>query len=220
MRDRRCGAGRRGRRRSMGRRSLRQGAPFLERGCPWSSGVHGAPVSSPASASGGQGLWASRPTILRYGAAVGTRLPEGPAVRRGPARTPALHGRSGRGAPPPGRSSVQAGHRPVAPGPVWWYGCSMVKMTFSLPEGTAKQIRIVARRYGRPQSHVVREAVAEYAARADRLPEAERLRMLAVLEELRNKPTTGFTRTAEEAQAEIDAIRASRRASSLRRSRQ
>ncbi len=96
----------------------------------------------------------------------------------------------------------------------------MVKMTFSLPEGTAKQIRIVARRYGRPQSHVVREAVAEYAARADRLPEAERLRMLAVLEELRNKPTTGFTRTAEEAQAEIDAIRASRRASSLRRSRQ
>lgn len=95
----------------------------------------------------------------------------------------------------------------------------MVKMTFSLPEATATQIRVVAHRVGRPQSHVVREAVAEYAARTDRLSEAERLRMLAVLEELRNKPATEFTRTAEEAQAEIAAIRAARRASSRRRSR-
>ena len=38
----------------------------------------GAPVSSPATAAGGHGPWA---TVGRYGGAVGRRLPEGPAVR-------------------------------------------------------------------------------------------------------------------------------------------
>ncbi len=33
-----------------------------------------------------------RPTVHRHGAAVRTRLPEGPTARRRPARTPALHG--------------------------------------------------------------------------------------------------------------------------------
>ncbi len=49
------------------RRSMRQGVTGLERRCP------------------------HRPTVFRHGGAVGRRLPEGPTVRRRPARTPALH---------------------------------------------------------------------------------------------------------------------------------
>ena len=68
-----------------GRRSIRQGAQF------WSAGVltghrpPGAPASSPATAGGGHGAWVFRPTVRRLGR-------QGPAVRRRPARTPALHG--------------------------------------------------------------------------------------------------------------------------------
>jgi Ribbon-helix-helix protein, copG family len=40
---------------------------------------------------------------------------------------------------------------------------------------TVKEIRRTAERLGRPQSQVIREAVAEYAARADQVPERERL---------------------------------------------
>ncbi len=49
-------------------------------------------MSPPATAAAGHGPWPSRPTVRRYGAAVGTRLPKGPTARRRPARTPALHG--------------------------------------------------------------------------------------------------------------------------------
>ncbi len=82
MRGRGCGAGRRGRRRSMG--------PALH-----TSGgdCSGAPVSSPASAAGGHAPWASPPTLHRYAAPLSTRdSNEGPTVQRRPARTPALHG--------------------------------------------------------------------------------------------------------------------------------
>ena len=45
----------------------------------------------------------------------------------------------------------------------------MIRVTFSLDEATVAEIRRTAARLKRPQSQVVREAVAEYAARADRL---------------------------------------------------
>ena len=61
----------------------------------------------------------------------------------------------------------------------------MVKVTFSLDEATVGRIRRTADRLGKAQSHVVREAVADYAARADRLSERERLRILEVLERVR-----------------------------------
>jgi Arc/MetJ-type ribon-helix-helix transcriptional regulator len=55
---------------------------------------------------------------------------------------------------------------------------------------------------------VVREAVAEYSARTDKLTERERSRMLAILERLkRTKPT----RSQAEADAEIAEIRAVRK---------
>ena len=70
-------------------------------------------------------------------------------------------------------------------------------------------------RLGKPQSLVVREAVAEYDARTDRLSAAERLRMLEVLDRLRDEPVT---RSRESVAAEIREIRRSRHESSLRRS--
>jgi predicted transcriptional regulator len=61
----------------------------------------------------------------------------------------------------------------------------MVKVTYSLDEATVAEIRRTAERLGRAQSQVVREAVAEYAARADRVSERERLHALGILEKLR-----------------------------------
>lgn len=91
---------------------------------------------------------------------------------------------------------------------VWQYGTVMAKATYSLDDATIRRIRGAALRFGKPQSQIVREAVADYVARANRLSESERLRMLSVLEDLRQAPVT---RTREAVQAEIDEIRASRR---------
>ena len=91
----------------------------------------------------------------------------------------------------------------------------MVKVTYSLDDTTVRRIRRAAERLRKPQSQVVREAVAEYDARADRLSEAERLRMLEVLDRLSKEPVT---RSQESVDAELREIRASRRESSLRRS--
>ena len=84
----------------------------------------------------------------------------------------------------------------------------MVKVTYSLDDATVGRIRRTAARLGKPQSQVVREAVAEYDARTDRLSEAERLRMLEVLERLRNAPVA---RSRESVDAQIREIRATRR---------
>lgn len=91
----------------------------------------------------------------------------------------------------------------------------MVKVTYSLDDATVRRIRRTAERLGRPQSQVVREAVAEYDARTDRLSEAERLRMLEVLDRLRSEPVT---RSQASADAELREVRLSRRESALRRS--
>ena len=91
----------------------------------------------------------------------------------------------------------------------------MVKVTYSLDDATVRRVRRAAERLGKPQSHVVREAIAAYDARTDRLSEAERLRMLEVLDRWREEPVK---RSRESAEAEIREIRLSRRESSLRRS--
>ena len=84
----------------------------------------------------------------------------------------------------------------------------MVKVTFSLDVETVARLRRTAERLGKAQSHVVREAVAEYAARADRLSEGERARLLGVLDALAGRPAG---RPAREVDAEIRAVRAARR---------
>ena len=84
----------------------------------------------------------------------------------------------------------------------------MARITFSLDDATVEQIRRTAARLQKPQSHVVREAVAEYAARADRLSERERLHALGTLERLRDAKST---RPATDVDQELRAIRAARR---------
>ena len=84
----------------------------------------------------------------------------------------------------------------------------MVKVTHSLDDATVQRIRRIAEQLGNPQSQVVREAVADFAARADRLSEIERLRMLKVIEGIREAPPT---RSREETKAELREIHASRR---------
>ena len=53
----------------------------------------------------------------------------------------------------------------------------MAKLTFSLDDQTVRLLRATAERLRKPQSMVVREAVAEYGARAGRLTESERRRI-------------------------------------------
>lgn len=84
----------------------------------------------------------------------------------------------------------------------------MVRVTFSLDEATVAAIRRTAARLRKPQSQVVREAVADFAARSDRLTEAERLRMLEVLSKLR---AARPTRQARQVDAELADLRRARR---------
>lgn len=89
----------------------------------------------------------------------------------------------------------------------------MARVTFSLDDATVAQIRQTAARLRKPQSHVVRDAVADYAARADRLSERERLHALAVLDRLREAKST---RPAAAVDSELRSIRAARRAGGRR----
>ena len=89
----------------------------------------------------------------------------------------------------------------------------MARATFSLDEATITQIRRPAERLRKPQSHVVRDAVADYAARADRLSEGERTHLMGVLDGLhRARPS----RSAANVDAELKALRSARRAGGRR----
>jgi hypothetical protein len=83
------------------------------------------------------------------------------------------------------------------------------KVTFSLDDETLARLDATAARLRKPKSQVVREAVAEYHDRAGRLSEAERRRLLSVLDQrlpaLRPRP-------AKQIAGEIEAIRTARRA--------
>ena len=86
-------------------------------------------------------------------------------------------------------------------------------MTFTFDEQTAETLRRAASRLKRPQSVVVREAIQDYASRADRLSDEERKRMLKVLDRMMTRPPK---RTQAEVDAEISEIRAARRAGGRR----
>jgi predicted DNA-binding protein len=83
-----------------------------------------------------------------------------------------------------------------------------VKRTFTLDQGTADRIDRTAERLGIPKSGVVREAVAEYAARAGRLSEGERQRMLGVFDDAISRIPR---RPAKATDRELAAIRSARR---------
>lgn len=60
----------------------------------------------------------------------------------------------------------------------------MKRATFTLDAETEAVLRRTAARMGMAKSEVVREAVQEYGARVGRLSEAERLRLLAVFDDV------------------------------------
>ncbi|PYR58909.1 MAG: hypothetical protein DMF85_09375 [Acidobacteria bacterium] len=84
----------------------------------------------------------------------------------------------------------------------------MAKLTFSMDDGTVRTLKATAERLRKPQSMVVREAVAEYAARAGQLTEAERRRLLKQLDDLARRPPT---RPQAQVDAEIREVRRARR---------
>jgi predicted transcriptional regulator len=82
------------------------------------------------------------------------------------------------------------------------------KVTFTLDDHTVRLLALTADRLKKPKSEVVREAVADYHERTGRLSEAERQRMLQVIERMSHaKPT----RSQAEVDREIAEIRAARR---------
>jgi predicted transcriptional regulator len=88
-----------------------------------------------------------------------------------------------------------------------------LKMTFSLDETTAAQLARTAERLQTSKSAVVREAVAEYAARAGRMSEAERHKALRAFDELVPRIPQ---RPASEVDEELAAVRRARRAGGRR----
>ena len=89
----------------------------------------------------------------------------------------------------------------------------MVKMTFTFDEETSDALRRTALRLKKPQGVVVREAIQDYAKRADRLSDDERKHMLKVLDRM-------MARSPERSRAEVDAeiaeVRAARKAGGRR----
>jgi len=88
------------------------------------------------------------------------------------------------------------------------------KLTFSVDDETVETLKMTAARLGKPQSMIIREAVAEYAARVGRLTEAERRQMLAAVDRIMKAPPT---RPQAEVTRELRAIRRARRESGRRR---
>ncbi len=84
----------------------------------------------------------------------------------------------------------------------------MVKVTFTVDEETARTLKTTAERLRKPQSLVVREAIAEYAARAGRLTETERRRMLRTIDAIVREPAT---RPQSDVRREVDQVRRARR---------
>jgi Arc/MetJ-type ribon-helix-helix transcriptional regulator len=85
----------------------------------------------------------------------------------------------------------------------------MTKVTFTLDDETVRAIRTIAERRRKPQSVVVREAVAAFAEQEQKLDEGERARRLRVLDELAAKPRT---RPPSEVDQELRRSRLGRRA--------
>lgn len=84
----------------------------------------------------------------------------------------------------------------------------MVKVTFTLDDETVQAIRTIAQRRMKPQSLVVREAVAAYASQEEQLSDEERARKLGVIDDLMSRPPT---RPQTEVHEELREIRRARR---------
>jgi hypothetical protein len=85
----------------------------------------------------------------------------------------------------------------------------MPKVTFSLDAETVAALRKASERSRKPQSLIVREAIAEYTARDERLSQAERDRLLEVLRRIGSRPAT---RSQADVDRELREVRRARRA--------
>lgn len=92
----------------------------------------------------------------------------------------------------------------------------MPKLTFSLDARTVDTLRQAAQRTRKPQSLIVREAIAQYADREDLLPDSERDRLLGVLQRIRTRPPS---RPQADVDRELKDIRRTRRTGWSRESR-
>ena len=86
----------------------------------------------------------------------------------------------------------------------------MRKVTYTLDDETVNLIERAAARDRRPRSSVVREAVVRYAAEAERLSSDEVRAQLRILDAIAETPPT---RSARAVDAELRALRESRRSS-------
>ena len=86
-------------------------------------------------------------------------------------------------------------------------------MTFTFDEHTVDTLRQAAARLKKPQSVVVREAIQDYASRADRLSEDERRRLLKVFDHMVARIPN---RSRAEADKEIAEVRAARKSGGRR----
>ena len=81
-------------------------------------------------------------------------------------------------------------------------------MTFTLDDETVAALRQASERLAKPQSAIVREAIREYGARAGRLSEEERRRMLRSIDAVLTQPPT---RSLAAVERELRTVRAARR---------
>jgi predicted transcriptional regulator len=89
-----------------------------------------------------------------------------------------------------------------------------IKVTYTLDNETVERIRRAATRANKPQSAIVREAVAHYAAEPDRPGREEIRRKLRLLDAIMATPPT---RTARAVDQELRELRKSRRTGWRRR---
>ena len=78
-----------------------------------------------------------------------------------------------------------------------------MKVTFSLSPKTVELLNDAATRLAVPKSKVVRDAIQEFHAGIDRLSSAEKVRMLAALDEFAATPTT---RSDDDVKHELEEI--------------
>ena len=84
----------------------------------------------------------------------------------------------------------------------------MVKVTFTFDDQTVETLRRTAARTRKPQSVVVREAIRDYAKRAERLSDEERRHLLKVFDRVVSRIPS---QSQAEADAELAEIRAARK---------
>ena len=95
---------------------------------------------------------------------------------------------------------------------VWQYGklAVVAKLTFSLDEETARQIRRLAATTRKSQSTIVREAIAHYEANPpeQHTSSEERARLLRVIDEIISRPSD---KNPEVTRRELEELREARR---------